>query len=70
MDESAGLTFHASISSPIPEPNRIIQLVSVLLSMRYKRITSWTKTFVIIFTIKVPRHAWNAVERTETYRPA
>jgi hypothetical protein len=41
-------TFQASMSSPMPEPIRIIQLVSVLLSMRYSKITSCTKTFVMI----------------------
>jgi hypothetical protein len=36
------------MSTPMPEPIRIIQLVSVLLSMRYSKITSCTKTFVMI----------------------
>lgn len=48
----ANRTFQASMSSPMPEPMRIIQLVSVLLSMRYSKMTSCTKTFVTICSEK------------------
>jgi hypothetical protein len=65
----ANRTFQASMSTPIPEPMRIIQLVSVLLSMRYSKMTSCTKTFVTICTVKKLWCVHSSGEH-ETYRSA
>jgi hypothetical protein len=63
-------TFQASMSTPMPEPIRIIQLVSVLLSMRYSKMTSCTKTFVMICTVKKLWYAQRAPESMKTYSSA
>lgn len=47
------LTFQASMTTPKPEPMRITQLVFSLLSIRYRRITVWTKTLVTISKTKL-----------------
>ena len=54
----------------MPEPMRIIQLVSVLLSMRYNKMTSCTKTFVMICMVKKLWYAQRAPESMKTYRSA
>ena len=70
VNEHRDRTFQASMSTPIPEPMSIIQLVSVLLSMRYSKMTSCTKTFVTICTVKELWYARPGPKRMETYRSA
>jgi hypothetical protein len=70
VDGHDNRTFQASMNSPMPEPMRIIQLVSVLLSMRYSKMTSCTKTFVMICTVKKLWYAQRAPEMIKTYRSA
>ena len=48
-DDVDGLgDLQASMTMPMPDVKRIIQLVSSLLSMRYRKMIIWTTTFVTI----------------------
>lgn len=40
------------MSNPMPDPMRIIQLVSVLLSIKYNKTTNCTKTLVTIDLVR------------------